>query len=224
MQPYILPYIGYWQLISAVDKFIIYDDVKYINKGYINRNSILLNGQPYRFTIQLRGASQNKLINEIEIGDNLHKIMQTIEQAYRKATYYSAVIPLLFEIFSNNDKNLSRFIGKSIEIVCKYLDIRTKIIYSSNIKKNNALTGQEKIIDINKLEGSNMYINPIGGQKLYDRKIFENAGIDLKFLLMDKIQYGQNTNVFIENLSIIDVLMHAPKYEIIEMLGNYSLL
>ncbi len=64
MQPYFFPYIGYFQLINAVDTFVIYDDVNYIKKGWINRNKILLNGKEKRINLQIAGASQNKLINE----------------------------------------------------------------------------------------------------------------------------------------------------------------
>ena len=67
MQPYFFPYIGYFQLINAVDKFIILDDVNYIKKGWINRNRILLNGKDYLFTIPCEKISQNKLINEVEV-------------------------------------------------------------------------------------------------------------------------------------------------------------
>ena len=69
MQPYLFPYIGYFQLIYAVDKFVLYDDVNYINKGWINRNNILVNGKGNLFTIPLKDASQNKLINEIYVSD-----------------------------------------------------------------------------------------------------------------------------------------------------------
>ena len=78
MQPYLFPYIGYWQLIHAVDTFVIFDDVNYIKKGYINRNNILVNGQKQTFTLELMSASQNKLINDIDIGNNIEKVMESI--------------------------------------------------------------------------------------------------------------------------------------------------
>lgn len=88
MQPYIFPYIGYFQLINAVDKFIIYDDVNYIKQGWINRNKILLNNEDYLFTFPLKNASSYKKINEIELSENLYskwkiKFFKTLE-VYKK--------------------------------------------------------------------------------------------------------------------------------------------
>lgn len=55
MQPYFLPYIGYFQLMKAVDRYVIYDDVNYIKGGWINRNNLLVNGRKQLFTIALEG-------------------------------------------------------------------------------------------------------------------------------------------------------------------------
>ena len=98
MQPYLFPYIGYFQLINAVDTFVVYDDVNYIKKGWINRNSILVNEKPFLFTVDLKEVSQNKLINEITIDENSNwkkNILRTIELSYKKA-------PFFFRNFSDN--------------------------------------------------------------------------------------------------------------------------
>lgn len=164
MQPYFLPYIGYFQLIKAVDKYVIYDDVNYIKKGWINRNNILCNGQAHLFSISLRGASQNKLINEIEISDDFSKFRKMIELSYRKAPYFEEVFKLLNSIIDYPNKNLSLFLANSIKEICKYLSIDTEIIFSSEIEKNNDLKGQEKILEICKILQAKTYINAIGGQ------------------------------------------------------------
>ena len=85
-QPKLLPYIGYWQLIYAVDTFVIYDDVNFVKRSFINYNSILINKQQKKFTLELIGASQNKLINEIKVGENSNKILKTLELNYKKKT------------------------------------------------------------------------------------------------------------------------------------------
>ena len=99
MQPYFMPYIGYWQLLASVDIYVIYDDVNYIKKGWINRNNILVNNDKQLFTISLNGASQNKLINEITIADDFTKLRKTITMAYHKAPYYNNIMNLLDDIF-----------------------------------------------------------------------------------------------------------------------------
>ena len=223
MQPYLFPYIGYWQLINAVDTFVIYDDVNYINKGYINRNSILVNGKSQQFTLELIGASQNKLIKEIEIGNNANKILKTIKQSYIKAPLFENVISLLEEILTNKEKNLAKYIGYSLEIISNYLNINTKFIYSSDIKKDNNLKAQDKILDIcKKLEATN-YINTIGGQELYNKEIFKENGIELNFLKTELVEYKQFKNDFVPYLSIIDILMFNSKDEIKNMLNRYAL-
>ena len=224
MQPYLLPYIGYWQLINAVDVFVIYDDVNFIKKGYINRNSILSNGISQQLTLELLGASQNKLINEIDVGNNTKKLLKTIEMTYKKAKYFNAVFPLLQSILENDEKNLAKYLAYSLEKISTYLNIDTKFLFSSNIEKNNDLKGQEKILHIAKSLNASKYINAIGGKELYDKKVFQNENIELFFLETELIEYKQFKNEFVGYLSIIDILMHNSQEEIKIMLENYTLI
>ena len=223
MQPYFMPYIGYWQLMAAVDTYVIYDDVNYIKKGWINRNNILVNNDKQMFTIALNGASQNKLINEITIADDFTKLRKTIHMAYHKAPYYNDVMALLDKIFSYQSSNLADFIANSIELVCQYLDIQTKIIMSSDIEKDNSLKGQDKILEICKLLNADTYYNAIGGQELYDKSVFEKENIKLCFLKSDIPEYSQYKNAFVPGLSIIDVLMFNNPIQVKQMLTNYTL-
>lgn len=224
MQPYLFPYIGYWQLINAVDTFVIYDDVNYINKGYINRNSIIVNGKSQQFTLELIGASQNKLINEIEVGNNSKKLLKTIEMSYKKAPYFDIVFPAIEDVLSQKENNLAKFIGYSIQKISNYLEISTKFIYSSDIEKDNSLKAQDKILDIcQKLNAIN-YINAIGGQELYDKEKFQAENIKLNFLETKTTEYKQFKNEFIPYLSIIDVMMFSNRDEIKSMLREYKLI
>ena len=223
MQQYFMPYIGYWQLMAAVDTYVIYDDVNYIKKGWINRNNILVNNDKQIFTISLNGASQNKLINEITIADDFTKLRKTIHMAYHKAPYYNDVMALLDKIFSYQSSNLADFIANSIKLVCKYLDIQTKIIISSDIEKDNSLKGQDKILEICKLLKADTYYNAIGGQELYDKSVFFKENIKLCFLKSDIPEYSQYKNDFIPGLSIIDVLMFNNPLQVQQMLTNYTL-
>ena len=223
MQPYFMPYIGYWQLMAAVDTYVIYDDVNYIKKGWINRNNILVNNDKQMFTIALNGASQNKLINEITIADDFTKLRKTIHMAYHKAPYYNDVMALLDKIYSYQSSNLADFIANSIELVCQYLDIQTKIIMSSDIEKDNSLKGQDKILEICKLLNADTYYNAIGGQELYDKSVFEKENIKLCFLKSDIPEYSQYKNAFVPGLSIIDVLMFNNPIQVKQMLTNYTL-
>lgn len=224
MQPYLFPYIGYWQLIKSVDKFVIFDDVNYIKKGYINRNSILMNNTAHLFTLELIGASQNKLINEIEIGNNSKKILKSIERAYSKAPYFKDVFPLLVNILTSDEKNLAKFIGYSLEKISSYLGMNTEFIYSSNLKNDKNLKAQEKIIDICKYLNAEVYVNAIGGQELYEKDSFKFKGVTLQFLDPKIEEYQQFKNEFIPYLSVIDLLMFNDKDTLCSYLNKYSII
>ena len=224
MQPYIFPYIGYFQLINATDEFIIYDDVNFINKGWINRNTILINGEKSNINISLSGASQNKLINELSISDDFTKFLKTIKMAYGKAPYFDEIYERIISICNFNDKNVSRFLINSIKEVCEYLNIDSSFEISSNIAKDNSLKGQSKIINICKTVNADRYINPIGGIELYDKNVFDSSGIELKFIKSHFKEYKQFKNNFIEGLSIIDVLMFNSVQVTQELLTEYELI
>jgi hypothetical protein len=226
MQPYIFPYIGYFQLINAVDKFVMYDDVNFINKGWINRNRILNNGKDYLFTIPLKEASQNKLINEIEVNWDeawKSKFLKTLEQCYKKAPFYQEVLPIIEQTISFDNEVISKVIENNLRLICHYLEIKTEIISSSDIYKNTHLKAQERILDICIQEKATQYINPIGGLELYNKEFFEAKNIKMDFIKSRPIEYKQYKNDFVPWLSMIDVLMFNSKEQIKEFLDNYEL-
>ncbi len=226
MQPYIFPYIGYFQLINAVDKFIIYDDVNFINKGWINRNRILVNGKDSLFTIPLKEASQNKLINSIEVNWDIawkSKFMKTIEQSYKKAPFYSQVHSLIEDLLGVEQMIFSEIICENLIQICRYLNINTQIVPSSSIYSNTHLKAQERIIDICTQEQANTYINPIGGLELYNKIDFKAINIDLFFIKSKSINYIQFKNEFVPWLSIIDILMFNSPEQVSVLLNDYEL-
>ena len=227
MQPYFMPYIGYWQLIHAVDKFVILDDVNYIMRGYINRNSILLDGKPYRFTIPIEKASQNRLIMETKIHfteDGKRGFMQTIGNAYRNAPHYGEVLALLEDIVNNQDRDLTGFVKRSIEKVMGYLGMRTEILVSSKIEKRPGLKGEDRIIEICQRLRAQEYINAIGGMDLYSFSHFNEKGIKLQFIKMADIKYSQYGEDFVKDLSIIDAMMFHSAKEVRGYLKDYTMI
>ena len=224
MQPYLFPYIGYWQLVNSVDTFVIYDDVNFIKQGYINRNKILQNQKSHLFTLELIGASSNKKINDIKIGGNINKLLKTIKQNYSKAPFYKDVCPVLEEILNNEEKELYKFLGFSLIKIVKYLNINTKFLYSSDIRNDKTFKAQDRLIDMSKILNATGYINSIGGIELYDKEIFSQNDINLSFLKSSEISYKQFNNEFIPNLSIIDVLMFNSKDNVKNMLTQFELI
>jgi hypothetical protein len=227
MQPYFCPYIGYFQLIKLVDKFVIYDDVNYINKGWINRNNILVNSNKFLFQIPLVEASQNKKINTIEIFiDDIwkNKFLKTLIHSYKNAPHFDNVMNLIEGILNTNVKLISELNYYSILKICEYLDIKTEIVSTSSIFDNHNLKGQNRILSICKKLKSNHYINPIGGVDIYDPVLFLDNGIKINFITHKDIVYKQFKNLFVPNLSIIDVMMFNKKEEINNLLDQYSLI
>lgn len=229
MQPYFFPYIGYFQLISAVDKFIFYDDVNYIKGGWINRNTLRINGERHYITLRLSKASSFKRINDIRIESKEDKLLKTIKQAYVKAPYYSEVIGLIEELFEKIIPGavVSSVAGLSVILVSNYLGLKKEFEYSSNrypINQNNNLEKAKRIISICHINESTVYINSIGGVKLYSKKEFLDNGINLYFLKSQINQNRQENYSFIPNLSIIDVLMHNSKEVVNKLILNYNLI
>ena len=227
MQPYLFPYIGYWQLINIVDTFVIYDNIQFSKKGWFHRNNILLNGKKTLFSIPLKKDSDSLDVIERFISDGadkeINKITRQIEIAYKKAPYFEDVFPMIKEIFQNKEKNLFKYIYNSVLQVCDYLEIDTKIIISSTIDIDHSLKSQDKVIALNKVLNATKYINPIGGIELYDFEKFQNENIELFFLNSNVPEYNQFGKEFIPYLSIIDILMFNNIKEIKKMLKDYKL-
>lgn len=228
MQPYLFPYIGYWQLISAVDEFVILDDVNFIKRGYINRNSLLINGMAKLFTVPIACMSQNKLIMETKLSfdkKEKDKFIKMLDFSYKKASEYSNVMPLIENIIYNEEEDLTKYIYYQLLKICDYLGIKTGICRSSELEKNNKFCAQERIIEICRKKGADIYINPSGGRKLYDHSTFQENGITLFFIDVNtsRICYRQYNENFVGNLSIIDVMMFNKVKTIQRFLEEYEL-
>ncbi|BEI22389.1 WbqC family protein [Vibrio fluvialis] len=220
MQPYLFPYIGYYQLVNSVDKFVFYDDVSFIKGGYINRNRILVNGQAHLFSLPIIGASQNKLINELVFDRSIRKLLKTIEQSYKKAPYFSDVFPIIESVITGDDRSVLSITSASVQSVFDYLCIKREFLISSHLRNDKSASAKKRLIDMSKMLNCDVYINSPGGKNLYRKDYFENSGIRLEFLESEPVKYEQNSNVFTPNLSIIDVLMWNSKQEVTNMLGK----
>jgi hypothetical protein len=228
MQPYVFPYLGYFQLISEVDTFIVLDDVNYINRGWINRNRILnRRSETIQWTIPLVQRSSNRLIKDHKIATDhpsWKKIPKTIHSVYANAPQFDEVWPSVKLLFDQADDNLSEFALSTIKFVLDYLNIEVKIVSSSSVYKNQAFKGQERIIDICKSERAHSYVNLQGGKALYEPSLFLEQGIELYFLEHIPTPYPQwQENEFVASLSILDMLMFNDKDNAKKLLATYEL-
>jgi hypothetical protein len=227
MQPYFMPYIGYFQLINSVDKFVIYDNIQYTKKGWINRNRILTNGKDQLITLPIKKDSDYLNVVERELSESWdkdkNKMLNVIKASYSKSPYFQETFELISKCLNNPEVNLFRFIYDSIVLINGYLEIKTPIVISSTIDINHTLKSQDKVLSLCKEQNVNVYINSIGGTELYDKEIFKQNGIELNFIKPNPIQYKQFNNEFVSWLSIIDVMMFNSKEQIKEYLNNYTL-
>ena len=226
MQPYFMPYIGYFQLMKAVDRFVIYDDVAFINRGWVNRNQILVSGRAYLFTIPLREASQNRLIGDIELDNSTPwraKLLRTVEQSYKKAPQFEAIFGLLERVLNSQSTTIAQLATEGLRAVNQHLGIETELIESSSVYQNQHLKGQERILNICQQNGATRYINPIGGAELYDKSIFSEVGIQLYFIESQRAEYAQFGGEFTPWLSMLDVLMFNDPAQTHRLLDQFTL-
>lgn len=225
MQPYFFPYIGYFQLIKAVDRYVIYDNIQYTKKGWINRNRILQNGSDIYVTIPLQKDSDYLDIKDRFVSSSFDKIkmLNQIQNNYKKAPYFDLVMPVINDILNYDESNLFLYIFNSVKVICHYLNIKTEFIISSSINIDHSLKGEDKVLAICKSLEATDYYNAIGGQELYSKELFKENGLNLSFLKTNPMEYKQFGNEFIPYLSILDVMMFNSREDTTMMLDNYEL-
>ena len=226
MQPYFMPYIGYFQLIAAVDQFVVYDNIKYTKKGWINRNRMLQNGKDAMVSLPLKKDSDtlNVVQRELAADFNRDKLLNQFIGAYRRAPYFEQTFPLVETIVLHEDSNLFGFIHHSIIKTCEHLGIGTEIRVSSEITIDHDLKGQDKVLALCGAVGANTYVNAIGGMELYSKDVFRELGVELKFIKSAPFNYPQLGNEFVPWLSIVDVMMFNSAYETQAQLTQFDII
>lgn len=209
MQPYFFPYLGYFQLIAAVDVFVVYDNIQYTKRGWINRNRILRDGEAALLSLPLKKASDYLDVRERELAADFRrdKMLNQIRGAYRLAPFFERTMPLIEDIVQYDENNLFGYLHHSIAKICAYLGLATRIRISSQVPIDHSLRGQDKVLAFCRAQDAGLYVNAIGGMELYSRAAFAAQGIDLKFIRSKPFEYPQAGRSFTPSLSIIDVLM-----------------
>jgi hypothetical protein len=220
MQPYLLPYIGYFQLLAAVDEFIVYDNIQYTKKGWINRNRLLENGRDAVFTLPITSASDYLDVRDRTIATEFkpQAMLQRFASAYGRAPFYAQTKPLLDEVFGHADRNLFGFLEHALHAAAQHLGIDTPIRVSSTVPIDHGLKAEDKVLALCAAAGASTYINSIGGTELYSRERFAADGVELSFLRALPFEYQHKADPFVPSLSIVDVLMHNPLDEVRERL------
>lgn len=223
MQPYLFPYIGYFQLIYAADLFLIYDDVSFIKQGYINRNTVLSANGVTRVTVPVPGASSNKRIDELAFSTETSKFLKTVEQSYSKAPYFDPVFPLIREVLQQDDRSISSVCHKSYSAIFAYLELDKRFMKTSELDYDRRASAQDRLLTLCHKFDADCYINTPGGRSLYSAEDFAAQGISLKYIHPLPHEYSQGKREFVPNLSIIDVLMNCSRHEVVRLLQQHEL-
>ena len=222
MQPYFLPYAGYFQLITATDRFVLCDDFQYTRHGWMTRNRFLRDGKDALFSLPIKSDSQNKQIREREIAETFTgtEILNGIQNAYRKAPFFTQTMPLLEHIIQFPNRNLFAFLENSINEVCRHLGIKLPHGKTSEVPISPTLRKEERVIALCASIGAKEYVNSIGGLDLYSKEHFQDKNIKLSFLDSKPFVYNQFGNSFVGALSIVDAMMFNPTSSIRSYLEN----
>ncbi len=228
MQPYFLPYIGYFQLINAVDEFIVYDNIQFSKKGWFHRNRMLQNGKDEFFGLTLKKDSDFLDVRDRQLSENwkadCDKTLRKIKENYKKAPLFSDVYPLIEEIFVYSKSNLFEYIYHSLLKITAFLEIKTPLTVSSTLSIDHTLRSEDKVIQLVKSINGATYLNPIGGFDLYTPAEFKNHGLNLQFHKVQPIVYPQFGQMFVPWLSILDLLMFNEKGQIITWLNAFDII
>ncbi|MAY23663.1 MAG: hypothetical protein CMC74_12845 [Flavobacteriaceae bacterium] len=226
MQPYVFPYLGYFQLVDAVDTFVFYDDVHFIKRGWINRNQLLVNGKAHLFSIPLQGASQNKLIHEIAVLKDVkweQQFFATLQQQYAKAPYYEEVYALVKKVFDTPYTSIAHLAIQSVKAISEYVGLFTQFeVSSQQYPETKGLDKADRLIAITQKKGYDTYVNPSGGKELYEKAYFSGRGVNLYFMKNHLEAYPQFEEPCVLGLSMIDVLMFCTKAEALQLIKQYK--
>ena len=230
MQPYFFPYLGYFSLIKHTDKWIVFDTVQYIERGWMNRNRIIHPTKPedLYINIPLQSHHRDIKIKDVLISNNENyrdKILSQLWASYKKrARYFKEVYELVDEVLSYQTNSLVDLNVFGLKKVTHFLEIPFdyEIFSQMNLLIDEVSNAGEWALNISKAMRATEYINPPGGMNLFDKDKFRKSGIKLSFLNQNLRSYNQKKINFIEGLSIIDVMMFNSKDDINKMLNDYE--
>lgn len=228
MQPYLFPYVGYFQLIDSVDEFVLYDNVNFIKKGWINRNNIAVNGRPHLFSVPVKNKSQNLVIRDVEIDNQSFskwrkKFLKTLQMSYGKAQNFDQAFEIV-NLCLSEKSHISALCRDSLTILCEYLEIKANISEASSLPVKKKVGKVENLVGLCNHLGATKYINAPSGKSLYDKEAFSKRGISLEFLQPSVKEYTQtNSKFFMKNLSVIDIIMNCKRSECKDLISGYSI-
>lgn len=222
IQPYFMPYLGYFQLLSAVDEVVLLDNVQYISGGWINRNRLSSHqGKIEWMTVPLAAGSNRALILDRNVSTSLdtEKMISRITSLYSSRPYVERAVEMLSLSLVSERRNLADFLDANLKSTCNFLGIQTPIFRASELVEKQSTKGTQRLIEICQIRKAKRYLNPIGGKQLYKPEDFSAKEIKLQFLNSKPPRYDQGYSPHNESLSIIDLVANLDNHDILESIA-----
>ena len=213
-QPNFFPYSGFFHKLINVDTLVLLDDVQF-EFDLTNRNKIISKNNDWtRISIPTNKSNKFYPINKVEINNKINwkeKNWKLIFDSYCDSPFFHIYEEYLKNLFSKDHKFLFDINYDALKKTLTWLDLKINIILSSSLKITGS--GTERLVNICKILDSNEYVSGIGGKRYLNENLFNSNNIKLSFQNYSPITYTQhNSKYFIENLSILDLLMNmGPK-------------
>lgn len=229
MQPYVFPYVGYFSLVQACDRFVFFDDVNHRPRGWVHRNRILLGGRDHLFTVPLAGASQNGWIVDTRLHDLAafrRSFISLLQQAYRRAPHHDAGMDYVEQVLAADCTTIAELGQRSVELACRRIGLERPFLCASQaFAVSRGIGRSERLMAITRALGATRYVNSIGGRALYEPGDFEAHGLELAFVEPQLRPYAQvGAQAFVPGLSIIDLFMHLDATEVRRHVAAFSCL
>jgi hypothetical protein len=217
MQPYFFPYLGHFSLIASVDRWYVFDITQYTPRTWMNRNRVLHpRGGTQYVTVPLANSSNSIRTSEARVLDPAaarQSIVGNLTHYKRHAPYYRSVVALVQEAFDTaTNQSLVELNVRGLQTVCRYLGMRFdfEVCSELDLALPTSLGAGDWAPNICSLVGATSYVNPIGGQGLFDPAEFSRRGVDLYFAKTTEFSYPTTPHQYEPYLSILDVLMWNP--------------
>lgn len=219
LQSNYIPWKGYFDIIAAVDEFILYDEMQFTRRDWRNRNLIKTPQGIQWLTVPVlvKGKYHQKIKDtKIDGTDWKYAHWKALFQNYRRTTYFDEISSWLEPLYISEDyTHLSHLNLKFIQSICKYLNIKTLITSSSDYDLIDGKT--ERLADLCSKSKATEYISGPAARNYIDKNIFDDLGIKLSwFEYVGYLEYPQLWGTFIHEVTILDLLFNcgknSPKY------------
>ena len=221
MQPYFLPYAGYFRLMEAVDHFVIYDCVQFPRRGRVHRCDMRTpGGGSHWLTLPVKSCARSTRICDLAFTDAPETEFQTRLQRFGidlpgVKTVSSSLADHLFGEMGG----VVDFLDSELRLLAELFGQNVKFSRSSQLELAPELKAQDRILEIARVLGATRYINSPGGRGLYDADVFDAEGVELRFLLpytgryfnllQDVLEFG--VSAIAEDIRSTSLLDNAPR-------------